>query len=368
MRKTWGRCAALVSAMALSACAGVPRLYKPAASEPSKTLAPKVRQIIDQITCELSEISRTQLKDKRYIITVNLTLQVDDEINLTPSLTFIEPLTVASTNRAVTQGLGVGGSRQRKFAAAFNYDTELLQGIGIGENKGKTGETFPLFCGAERDKFYRLDGHLGLSEIARDGVAIDTDRIGKTGMPSFASQVRFIITRSVGALGPTWTLVSFKGPGGANGLLNGKAFNTDSVDIAFSPYKPATRDPMMERLITEIELLVRTLARDERGAADDVLSARKVRDDTERRLSRNGLKSLSAVDMAVLRSADRAVNAALTRQQELSEQRANAEQDLIDANKEADTAAKTRSQEEAIREGEALITRMILQNLNVPPR
>lgn len=374
MAMDWGRRVALVSAVLVSGCAGVPQLYKPKLplSDQTKDIAPapKVDQIIDQISCELREISRTQLKDKRYIIKVNLTLQVDDEINLTPSLSFIEPLTVASTSRTMTQGLSLGGSRQRKFVADFSYDTELLQGD--GEGRGKNRELFPAACGAAKDKLYRLDGHLGLFEIARDGVAIDKNRVGATGTSSFSSQVRFVVTRSVGALGPTWTLVSFKGPGGANGLLNGKALNTDSVDIAFVPYKAPAPDPAMERLIAEIESLVRMLERnerDERAAAQQESSARRARTTTQERISRKNSKLLSTADQTALDFADGAVDAAVTRRKMLSEARIDAERRLADARMKVIAAAdETRSREDAIREGEALINRMILQNLNVPPR
>lgn len=374
MTMGWERRAALVlTVLALaglsSGCAGVPGLYKPKQPLADRTkdmaLAPKVDHILRQISCELSMVSKTQLRDRHYVINVTLTLQVDDEINLTPSLSFIEPLTVTGTSRTLTQGLGVGGSRQRKFTANFYYDSKKLQ-----ENHdfdapsyGKRG----INCGADEKKLYRLDGHLGLFEIARDGIRLRDSQPAATGSPGFASQVKFVVTRSVSAFGPGWTLISFKGPGGANGLLNGKALTTDSIDISFAPYK--VPDPTMDRLVEELRALVAEL-RDRETAADAALaSARRKLTDVEQMLQRDGFKAFTAPQRSLmLDGAQQAVSVAEAQQRQTSQDRLKAERRLVLASERAIEAAETMSQESAIRAGDALITRMILQNLSTAPR
>ena len=46
----------------------------------------------------------------------------------------------------------------------------------------------------------------------------------------FGGSVQFLVTKSVSALGPTWSLVHFKGPGG----INLSEINTDKMTLAFA--------------------------------------------------------------------------------------------------------------------------------------
>lgn len=64
--------------MAAGGCAGVPRLYPPAATE--RALAPKVNDIVAQVACELRKASRTHLVGRNYFVTALLNLQVDDTL------------------------------------------------------------------------------------------------------------------------------------------------------------------------------------------------------------------------------------------------------------------------------------------------
>lgn len=360
MAMGWGRRAALVSAVLVSGCAGVPQLYKPATVEPSRTLAPKVDHIVRQIGCELGALSKVHLADRHYIITAILTLQVDDEINLTPSLSFIEPLTVAATNRTMTQGLGIGGSRQRTFAATFYFDSRKLLALAP--------------CDAQPDRLYRLDGNLGLAEIARDGIGVHARQTAMLGeappAPTFASQVKFVVTRSVSALGPTWTLISFKGPGGTNGLLNGKALTTDTLNIAFAPKPEKEADPATQRLIATLETLIAWLQRREERAGTGVVEARdaltKLRRDRETKMRFFSQEQLFRSDQAI-RSAQGAVEAAVREQDAAADARIRAQGELATARADADKA-NARSQQDAINLGQSLINTIILQNLAVQPR
>jgi hypothetical protein len=365
MPNAWGRYAALVAVVFLSGCAGVPQLYRPDARNPSKTLAPKVDHIVDEIACELRDLSKTHLSEQPYIITVLLTLQVDDEINLTPSLSFIEPLSTAGTNRTLTENLGVGGARQRSFTSTFYFDSSKIAAMDA--------------CGDRVKKLYRLDGNLGLAEIARDGIGIGTKQEElKSGAapspPTFASQVKFVVTRSVGALGPTWTLTSFKGPGGANGLLNGKALTTDSVNVAFAPKPKPKMTPAEERVIDALQSIIDLLKKREQESVAAVAGRQAALNLTRRaeaaKLAR--FKSFSPEErrrseQAILSAAD-AVGAAEQQRLQATQDRQQAETNLATARDAASQSAGTRANEDAIATGQSLINTMILQNLNVQPR
>ena len=47
----------------------------------------------------------------------------------------------------------------------------------------------------------------------------------------FGGSIQFLVTKNVNAVGPTWTLVHFKGPGG---LLSASQVNTDKITLAFA--------------------------------------------------------------------------------------------------------------------------------------
>lgn len=357
------RACLVVSLAALPSCAGVPQLYRPARVNPDTALAPKVEHIVDRITCELAGVSRTHLAAGDYVITVLLTLQVNDEINLTPSLAFVEPLAAAGTNRTITEGLGIGGARERTFTSTFYFDSRQLA-------------TRPP-CEESPRRLYRLDGDLGLAAIARDGIGIGSYQ-SAAGLspapspPSFASQIKFTVTRSVGALGPTWTLVSFKGPGGANGLLNGKALTTDILNVAFAAKKKAEPAPAAERLVAALEELVRQRAAREREAAETAAAKRAELATAVRNERIRSSRFQSMLDkrrgQEAIRRVEAEVAAGEREQARAAAERARADADLEAARQAAQASASAQSQADAIATGQGLINTTILQNLNVQPR
>lgn len=344
----------LVVATMLSACAGVPRLYPPNPSV-ATALAPKVEDIVRELTCELTSASKTYLVDKDYLISATLTLQVNDDVNFSPSLSFIEPLTVAQTNRAYNQNFGIGGARERNFSSLFHFDSAELA-------KRES-------CKQASGKFYRLDGNLGLAEIVRDGIGIRDQqlvayKLSPPTEPSFASQIKFVVTKSVGALGPTWTLLTFKGPGGATGPLNGKSLTTDTLIVAFSAKKKGKTlaELQLENTQRLVELLTQQAERARANAA-------RQRDAT------SNLKNRLMEGTPFLKSQIRSELA------QAEVQQAEAEQKSIDAQNQLDRAqlevqtlgeaarlSRGRVVEEALDANKNLTNSLILQNINVQPR
>jgi hypothetical protein len=344
----------------LSGCAGIPELYKPASTtRDDPTLAPKVDHIVERIRCELARVSSYQLKGKDYVITVLLTLQVNDELNLTPTLSFITPLKGTNT-RTVSEGLGIGGARERMFTSTFTFNS-----LDLARQKA---------CDDMPKPYYRLDGDLGLADIARDGIGIGnlqdaaqaptTDGTApRPNQPSFASQIKFVVTRSVSALGPTWSLVRFKGPGGANGLLNGKALTTDSVNVAFAVKKDPGPDLATKDQLDNLIRLIETLRSRERDAEGALARKKSARDGLAATKS-NGLRPLSTLDMLLIQRADNEVATAEAARRDATALREQTEA-ALNAAKGAIASAQTRSQADALAQGRDLINTMILQNLNV---
>jgi len=137
-----------------------------------------------------------------------------------------------------TLNADLGGARQRMFTSSYSFNVSDLL------NRGKA-------CDKPKEDLYSLEGDLQINEIIKDGlnvtdptkhdfvIRLPANVADKSG-PSFGSKVQFVITQSVSNFGPVWTLKYFKGPGGSNGLFNGKRLDTDSVLITFAPKpKPA---------------------------------------------------------------------------------------------------------------------------------
>ena len=230
-----------IVALALGGCTHtVPALTSEFAKHPS---GPTVDAIVDHIACEVARSDALTKPDSNrslndYVVTVLLTLQVDDSADLTPSLGLTQPLTKPAVSLVTTLNADLGGARQRMFTASYSFNVSDLL------SKGKS-------CDEPREALYSLEGDLQINEIIKDGLNVTdptrhdfvirlpanaTDKAG----PSFGSKVQFVITQSVSNFGPVWTLKYFKGGGGSNGLVNGKRLDTDSVLITFAPKpKPA---------------------------------------------------------------------------------------------------------------------------------
>ena len=368
-----GACLSLLT-ISLPGCVGVPNLYAPSkAADGTVTneIAPKVYDIVRQITCELYHASNAHLSEKNYVIQAQLTLQVDDEIYFQPSLSAITPLSVADESRTLSQNLSIGGSRQRTFASTFYYESDGLRAQAAAAPSPDDPAGMPPFnrhaCTENGNKLYSLDGNLGLSDIARDGVGIDKFQQGMQLKPgsqpvTFGSQIKFVVTRAAG-IGPLWTLTRFKGPSGSNGLFNGKALATDSLIIAFSEKE----EPTLSKADKEIIALLRQIRDSSAQRAKDAEA--KAQDQTTD--LNKFLKSMKGgpglYQNRTLRSlqaeadiANKARDAAIAAQED-------AQRKLDEAKLDALTRAKAQSDRNAMEANQSLINTIIFQNLNTQP-
>ena len=208
--------AAVLACSTLGGCSTVPRLvldprrFNRSRGLPTSSITSLAR------SPDLQDLST--LKSGKYLATVLLTLQVDDTIDFTPSLAETQLIPKPATLQVVTTLSGdIGGARRRTFTSSYSID---LTQLGSSAN-----------CrAASEEKLYDLRGDLGLSEIIADGLASQNDGLVPGGSdsaiitapksatdksgPSFGSTVQFIVTNSMTAFGPVWTLKYFKGPGG----------------------------------------------------------------------------------------------------------------------------------------------------------
>jgi hypothetical protein len=206
---------ACVLAVSLSNCAGVPAL-----DLPNKGIT--VHRIVNRIKCEILQGAEAHEELKEWVAVANLTVQVDDEGSLVPSVAFIHPLAAASTSFVFNVGANITADRERIYSENFSVD------IGTLRKKKNT-------CDAYADQ--PLTGDLGIVETVdlgfhslKAGGPVDFDPVNGD---AFGETIQFILTENLNGVGPTWTLVHFKGPTGP--LVGVQHKDTNKLIISFAP-------------------------------------------------------------------------------------------------------------------------------------
>lgn len=188
-------------------------------------------QILDRIKCEIlaATVDNPRLITEHWKSVGALTVQVDDEGSLAATSTFINPLT-AATSFAFSAGVGVTADRERIYSENFSIDINELA------KKPKAPN-----CTAQYGN--PLLGDLGITETLeiglrslKEGGPVDyapgTGALTPSG-GAFGETIQFILNASLTAVGPTWTLVRFKGPTGNLGGAYRK--DTNKLLISFAP-------------------------------------------------------------------------------------------------------------------------------------
>jgi hypothetical protein len=187
---------------------------------------PGVAQIVDQVQCELLDAARKykRLKSENWAAAVDLTLQVDDNIGLTPTLSFIRPLADAGTNFAFGASGTLKGARQRIYAESLDIPINAIR---------------PRSCPLATETF-DLTGTLGIVEAVDLGIgSVGSDDVAQFKKDkAFGQTIQFVVTKNVSGVGPTWTLEHFTGPGG---LLGAERVDTHQLIISFAPGAATTK-------------------------------------------------------------------------------------------------------------------------------
>jgi hypothetical protein len=145
---------------------------------------------------------------------LSLTLQVDDNVGLTPTLSFFDPSASFTFGASGT----LRGARQRIYSESLDLDVASLKRRNC----------------AQLPAAFDLSGSLGIV----DAVDLGLGSIGNDDQAKFAKDkafgqtIQFAVTKNVSGVGPTWTLTHFVGPGG---LFGAERVDTNQLVISFAP-------------------------------------------------------------------------------------------------------------------------------------
>jgi hypothetical protein len=155
-----------------------------------------------------------------YQVAVTLSLEVNDTGGLAPSASYINPPSAATSFTFGGTGT-LSESRDHNFSENLQFSfREIYQDWKRIPSAYQPPPADTNFA-----------GNLGIRDfvaMAETSPALAEDR--KSPNPVFGGSVQFLVTKSVSALGPTWSLVHFKGPGG----VNLSEINTDKMTLAFA--------------------------------------------------------------------------------------------------------------------------------------
>lgn len=314
---------------------------------------PTVETLVNHIACELKAANNDvggKLFDEKYVISVTLLLQVDDQFGATPNATYTEGLKPPDTSLVTQLGLGLDGQRRRTFTTTYYIDAQDL----VRSNTPSCTGFDP-----NKERIYSLNGNLRLSEIVQAGLGARGQQGGIITNPrkpddkaaaAFGSQVQFIVTQSMSSFGPTWTLRYFKGPSGANGLFNGKMLHTNSATLSFAPTRVVERPSEKTLALDEsVKRAQKRLddARAERTRAQAQLASPTFRTLTPDLKSRQQFSALLADDQVRARERER-----------------DEAQVALDESRGQDQArAQEGARDAGIATSRDLLTTMLLQNL-----
>lgn len=205
---------------ALSGC-GVPHYNVP--YTPVGT--PSVLTIVQRVECELLEQVQDGSQVRSYLLTgdyqvaVTLSLDVTDSGGLAPSLAYIDP--VAS--------LTLGGSGTLSQSRDNNF-TENMQFSLRRIRKDWDDHLSEYRC---PDANTNLAGTLGIGDFVAMAFGSQGLADQDASKSPFGGSIQFVVTKSASGVGPIWSLVRFKGPGG----VNLSEVNTDKLTFAFAKGK-----------------------------------------------------------------------------------------------------------------------------------
>jgi hypothetical protein len=222
-------------------------------TEAAKKLAgvPDVARLVDHIQCELKAVLDDpdprfdRLRSHLYVAYASLTVEVTVDEALKPSLSFIDPLSIAGTSKALALGGQLTGEQHRNINQNFAVVLDPKHAARVGYPTAKEEA-----CKNEAGKD-GLRGRLGLKEVIAAGLAqlLPSDflfpmpteeqagsvKLAPSLAPNFGATIDFTITRGVNG-GPIWTLSHFTGPGSPGGpLLDWTRTVKDTLVISFAP-------------------------------------------------------------------------------------------------------------------------------------
>lgn len=210
---------------------------------------PTVKTIVQRIQCEIRDLVRTDienptdpsrlygafLRNGDYDVLIAMSIEVNNTGGLTPSLSYMSPLHVATTSFTFSGNANLSESRDHTFTENLQYSVRQIYldwyAYLLAERAGLDPQSLGLTLHDCPAADTNLSGTLGIGDFvamaaASEGLDTETapDKI-------FGGSITFLVTKNVNAVGPTWSLIHFKGPGGLAGLSQ---VNTDKLTLAFA--------------------------------------------------------------------------------------------------------------------------------------
>jgi hypothetical protein len=224
--------ALLFCAAVSSMCGGcaVPRFDVP--SDPAGQ--PTVQTIVARIQCEIRDMvvdnmpndvtsfHRLFLLDGDYDVEIALSLEVNDTGGLAPSLAYIDPISKLAS-------FMFSGTGTISEARAHNFTENIQLSVRNIYTEWRTNAN-PHNCPVADTN---LAGTLGIKDyVAMAALTPHLDQKQTiSGKGVFGGSMQFVVNKNLNSLGPTWSLVRFKGPGP---LVTLSEVNTDKITLAFA--------------------------------------------------------------------------------------------------------------------------------------
>lgn len=192
---------------------------------------PTPKSIVARVQCEIRDMVRDDrpedptsfhrrfLLNGDYDVAVALSLEVNDTGGLSPSLTYMTPLSAVNSFMFGASGT-FSESRDHNFTENIQLSVRSIY------EDWKSGED-PHDCPWADTN---LSGTLGIKDFV--AMAAISEGLDQTkGQSPFGGTIKFVVTKNVTGAGPTWTLVNFTGPGP---LATFSEINTDTITFAFA--------------------------------------------------------------------------------------------------------------------------------------
>ncbi|MFO1111013.1 MAG: hypothetical protein U1E61_17700 [Bradyrhizobium sp.] len=232
-------CIAVAGALMLAGC-GVPRYDVPY----TEAGQPTVKSIVARIQCEIRDMVRDDstgpeafyrafLLNQDFDVAVSMSIEVNNTGGLNPTLSYLTQLNPLTSFTFSGSGT-LSGSRDHTFTQNLQFSVRDIYLDWYTWRLAKlAGVEEPLDYGLVAHDCpspdANLSGTLGIVDFV--AMAANSEGLTTTSEKVFGGSIQFLITKNVSALGPTWSLVHFKGPGG---LVNLSQVSTNKITLAFA--------------------------------------------------------------------------------------------------------------------------------------
>ncbi|MFM2280965.1 MAG: hypothetical protein RLZZ444_3196, partial [Pseudomonadota bacterium] len=179
---------------------------------------PTLTSIVNHIQCEVYNAWKPyadKTKDQQWLAAVTLTLSDKTAGSLAPSISAGGVVDIAAPISVVSGNFGLSRAKTSTESYSFVIDIRSIN---------------PHVCDVSSAGGILIGGDIGVSGVvdsALQALMIDTysKSLGFTEQKTFGKSIAVTLTRQVTALGPTWTLTHFRGPGPFLGM------SRESTDI-----------------------------------------------------------------------------------------------------------------------------------------